>query len=57
MLTFELRAAMSHREKIDEVNGIQPHLRFCFLEKNPDTYRNIEVLVNNKKMQSNQSPY
>ena len=31
--TFERHAAMSRREKIDEVNGIQSHLRFCFLEK------------------------
>ena len=25
---------MSRKEKIDKVNGIQSHLRFCFLEKN-----------------------
>ena len=25
---------MSRKEKIDKVNGIQSHLRFCLLEKN-----------------------
>ena len=25
---------MSRKEKIDEVNGIQLHIRFCFFEKN-----------------------
>ena len=47
MVAFERRAAMSRSEKIDKVNGIQSHLRFCFFRKS-SRYRNFEVLVEKK---------